>query len=39
MLGKTAHLADERAQPFDVLVEGLECMSASLLHVCYSDQP
>ena len=32
MLGEPAHLADERAQPVDVLVERLERMSAGLLH-------
>ena len=39
VLGKAAHLADERAQPFDVFVEGLERMSANLLHIRCSDQP
>ena len=38
MFGKPAHLADERAQPVDILVERLERMSAGLLHGC-SDQP
>ena len=32
MLGKAAHLADERAQPVEILVERLERMSAALLH-------
>ena len=38
MFGKAAHLADEGTQPYDVFVEGLERMSAGLLHIC-SDQP
>jgi hypothetical protein len=32
-------LADERAQPVDVLIEGLERMSAGLLHDLSSNQP
>ena len=38
MLREPAHLADQRAQPLDVLVERLERMSGLLLHCC-SDQP
>ena len=37
--GEPAHLADERAQPLDLLVERLERMSACLLHTLCSDQP
>jgi len=33
MFGKPAHLADQRAQPLDVLIERLQRMSAHLLHV------
>ena len=32
MLGQAAHLADEGTEPFDVFIEGLERMSAGLLH-------
>ena len=32
VLGKAAHLADERAQPLQVLVEGFQRMFAGLLH-------
>ena len=32
MFGQAAHLADERAQPFDILVERFQRMSAGLLH-------
>ena len=40
MFGEAAHLADERAKPFDVLVERLDRMSAGLLlHLDCSDQP
>jgi len=40
MLGEAAHLADQRAEPLDVLVERLEGMAARLLlHVNRSDQP
>jgi hypothetical protein len=39
MLGDAAHLADERAQPFDVIIEGLERMPTNLLHRSNSNQP
>ena len=39
MFGKAAHLADERAKPFDILVERLDRMSAGLLYHVVSDQP
>jgi hypothetical protein len=32
MLGKPAHLADERPKPIEVFVERFECMFARLLH-------
>jgi hypothetical protein len=38
MLGEPAHLADERAEAIEILVECLERMFAALLHDC-SDQP
>ena len=39
MLGQPAHLADERAQAVEVLVERLDRMSAGGRHVACSDQP
>ena len=39
MLGEPAHLADERAQPVEILVERLDRMSAGGRHVICSDQP
>ena len=39
MFGQAAHLADERAQPVEVLVERLDRMSAAGGHVAFSDQP
>jgi hypothetical protein len=39
MLGKPAHLADERAKPVEVLVERLDRMSAAGGHLFVSDQP
>ena len=39
MFGESAHLTDQRAQPFDVFIEGLKRMSAGLLHCLGSDQP
>ena len=39
MFGKTAHLADERAQPVQVLVERLDCMPTVGGYVGLSDQP
>ena len=38
MLGKPAHLTDERAQPIEIFVEGFQRMFAALLH-SYSNQP
>ena len=39
MFGEAAHLTDECAEAFDILVEGFERVTAKLLHVLCSDQP